>query len=612
MRCWWIGLALLWAVGCDDGAPVAPLDAALADAGDADVDAAAGPALGEACPDGRCALGADCQAGRCTRACAGDGDCPETGLRCAGVRGGLGICAPECGAEADCLPGERCAPLAPGLGACVAPGPAAAGEACAEDADCDSQVCSAGVCLARCVDGCAAGDACLPLHTLAVCVTAGAGGDEALCGVGADCASGVCRGGRCTVACPEGVCPHDRVCRPYQTLSLCERRCAASAECGERAACALVAGLTQCVTRGPGAAGAPCGGASDCASAVCTDDGLCAAPCGVDGSCPGGFACRTDLTGSTCRPAGVGGLGEACADDLGCASGLCAAGRCSVGCAAGTCPAGLRCVRFLAGAYCFAPCRDGADCPASAYCEPGFSEGPACFWRGPTADDGACGRHADCASGRCSEGRCLPECPTGRCPGDRVCAAFDAGAWCTPVPAVLGAACTAAADCADGLGCVAGLCLPGCAGGCPPGTACATGPGGAACHPRCERDDGCRPARPARGSTPPHRCACPRAPWPPAVPARAPWTAAAACAWRAAVRRAAPRAPAWARPPAPCSPRVRGACRAGRARRAPSVRRPRRVRARRAWGGAARPPATSPGPAPRAPCAGPPGWARCA
>ncbi len=476
------------AAACGPGGPAPTVsDAAPGDAAEVDAPDAGRPAGARCEADGECAASA-CVHGVCSPPCAGDADCGGDAPMCV-VRGGEGRCSRRCAAAADCGDGLLCAVLGPGRGFCVAPGPGGAGAPCAERADCAGWVCQG-----RCFDACAPegacppGQVCLPLHTQAVCVTAGGGDPEAPCGVGADCLSGVCRGGRCASACPEGTCADDRDCVVYEALALCERRCARAADCGEGAGCAVVGGDRLCVARGEAAAGAACAADAECASGHCANGG-CAAPCDAETRCPAGSACLTDLAGGFCVPAGGAPVGGACREQRDCSTGFCAAGRCSTDCFAdGTCPDGTRCAAFVDGRYCFPACERDGDCAPEAFCDRRPDAGGVCLWRGDGV--GACGADRDCASGRCAEGRCLAACPDGVCPGDQLCLDFDTAALCSPTPRPRWAEC-AGEDCAEGLSCVAGRCLPSCEGGCPPASVCA----GERCHPACAGDGDCRPGR---------------------------------------------------------------------------------------------------------------------
>ncbi len=487
-----LGLALCL-LACEDNGPEAspadlpPLDVPafpdLPDAGPMGVPVGGPCEADEACVRGLCVHGV------CSTVCARAEDCTE-GTRCV-QRGGTGRCTRGCGQMADCGSGEVCAVEGPDRGFCVAPGPGLPGSECETREDCSSWVCAGGRCLAPCEAGCGEEEACLELHTQSVCVGAGAGPAEAPCGRGEDCASGVCRGGRCSATCREGRCPDDRVCFLYESLALCERRCASSADCGDTGVCVAVGARRMCVTRGGGVGGEECARPEDCASGRCLL-GTCAPNCEA-GACGEGRACVEELAGAICRPAGSAPLGAECSGGEACASGLCGGGVCSVDCADGRCAEGSRCTRFADGDFCFQACTSDEDCPSVAFCDPSFTEGATCFWRGGAEDGARCARHLDCRSGRCAEGLCRSRCPDGRCPAGQRCLDFGTGAFCASEPLPGHAACDEGRDtCAPGLRCVAGRCMAACEEGvCPDGGVC----GGARCYPGCEVDLDCRPGR---------------------------------------------------------------------------------------------------------------------
>ena len=485
---------VLCLVGCDDGDDAAVIDAAPPPA-DAARDVLATPDVqvprvppGEACVSDASCEG-PCVNGVCSPACGDDDDCGP-GLACI-ERSGAARCTRTCGGSGDCAAGLLCVVRGPASGFCVAPGPGAGGVDCELREDCASWFCGAGRCLSTCADGgCPAETTCLALHTQSVCIPAGDGADEAACAQGADCASGVCRGGRCTVSCAVGGdCPNDRVCLLYEALGLCERRCADSGDCGETGICAATGGRRLCETRGDGAAGAMCDRDRGCASGHCAA-GECAAPCDPD--CPLGTACVRDISGAACRAAGAGAAGSACVAGDQCESGVCGGGRCGRDCESDAeCAEGARCASFANGRFCFPRCERSADCEAVAWCSLAFEGGPICFWRGAVEDGERCARDSDCESGRCHDGRCLPECPDGVCPAGRRCVDFGTGDWCVTPPLPALAACDRADDCAEGLTCTGGRCTPSCAESCPAGTTCVDG----ACHPSCVDGGDCRPGR---------------------------------------------------------------------------------------------------------------------
>ncbi len=484
-----LGAALACAA-CDDPPVTPPADGAVVDRAPPPPDTTPPPprkAAGEICAPGQCARGS-CVHGVCSALCARDGDCEAATPLCAG-RGGAGRCSAVCRSAADCAPGLVCAVVGLDAGMCVAPGPGAAGDACAAREDCASWFCAEGRCAGACDDGrCPADRRCLALHTQAVCIPVGEGPLEAVCGSGGDCESGICRGGRCADACPDGACADDRVCLRYPAANLCERRCADSEDCGASGRCLLVGDQRLCVTRGVAEAGAGCAAHAECASGRC-DLGRCSAPC-PDGVCPAGAACVADITGSACRPAGPATVGARCEAGPICASAVCGAGVCTADCADGACPAGTRCVGFADGAFCFPTCAADDDCPSVAFCDARFAAGPICFWRGSAAAGAACADHRDCASGRCAAGRCLGAC-TAECPAGLRCVSVGRGRFCAARPLPAEAACEAVDGCAEGLACAAGRCLPDCAAGCPADAICRDGQ----CHPRCADDLDCRAGR---------------------------------------------------------------------------------------------------------------------
>lgn len=105
-------------------------------------------------------------------------------LRCAVLPGGA-LCAVDCGADADCAPGERCLLGWGGGTACAPRGPGATGEGCTTDLDCTDGLCLGDAGARRCrttcgVDADCPGDAVCrglgsPTGTWGGCVTSAAG-----------------------------------------------------------------------------------------------------------------------------------------------------------------------------------------------------------------------------------------------------------------------------------------------------------------------------------------------------------------------------------------------------------------------------------------------------
>jgi hypothetical protein len=481
-------------------------------------DATRGAVAGAACAQTTDCLEGRCLHGVCSPTCTDDAGCPS-GLHCVD-RGGGGHCTRTCGPALECPAALVCVPDAPGRGGCRAPGAGPAGAECAGPEACASWSCVQGRCLAACNPGppCGPGEICLALHVGGVCVAAGDGGLEAPCRVGADCASGLCRGGGCSTPCDATVtpdpCPNDRRCVAYATLALCERPCGGADDCGPRGLCLVEGDDVLCQTRGDAPAGAPCDRASDCREGHCTD-GACGAACAA--GCPAATACVRDITGATCRPAGGQPENAPCTTGAECRSGFCAAGRCGRDCAAGPdCPAGMACVGFAEGRFCFPRCMADTDCEAPAFCADGLAAEPVCFWRGAVADGATCREDFECRSGLCRGGGCRPPCRDGNCPGGTECRDFGRGPFCTDVPAPLGAECSADDACSDGLRCTAGRCLPVCGETCPPEAVCP--PEGEACHPVCARDADCRPGFVCQKHTGPAAFCAPRGTVPDSAP----------------------------------------------------------------------------------------------
>ena len=445
---------------------------------------------GELCEEGQCRRGA-CVHGVCSPLCSRDEDCGDVDLRCL-VRENSRRCSRVCRQNTDCVDGLICAVSAPDLGFCVAPGEGSGGASCQTRSDCNSWRCSRGQCLASCdSEPCEAGFGCLGLHTQQICTPIGpiALGDQ--CQFDRQCETGICRGGQCVPPCREGTCPDDRVCVRYASLDLCERRCATSDDCGEDAFCLLSGRQKICTTRGSAAAGEVCNRHDDCASGRCDQD-RCAARC-VDDACEAGYACISDVTGSLCRPAGPAPNGSRCQQSDVCASGFCSAGQCAPDCEnEGDCPPSFRCTQFSNGRFCFAPCEVSEDCSPVAFCDPDFSEGPTCYWRGAGRPQDSCTSHRDCVSGYCDGRECRRSCADdGDCAGQARCVSVGTTNICTTLPLPMNAACERTEACAPGTRCTAGRCLPDCETSCPGTTSCYDG----LCRPNCELNTDCRPGR---------------------------------------------------------------------------------------------------------------------
>ncbi len=166
------------------------------------------------------------------------------------------------------------------------------------------------------------------------------------CALAADCASGICTGGRC-------VAP--------SCTDTAKNGTETDVDCGGGSCPSCADGKT-------------CGGAADCASGICTAT-KCAAPSCIDTVKNGG---ETDVDcGGTC-PKCIEGKGCSAAAD--CASGFCSSGKC------------------------VAPsCSDGAKNGTETDVDCGGSCGKCAIGKG-------CSAPADCASGTCTSGVCAASC----------------------------------------------------------------------------------------------------------------------------------------------------------------------------------------------------------
>ena len=443
---------------------------------------------GEPCDLAGCLTGS-CIHGVCSPLCIKDRDCGDPRFSCV-QRGGGGRCSQICRSSEECAPGLICAVNRMMTGFCVAPGSGGGGDMCSHRWDCESWRCSNGRCLASCdTSGCGEKEMCLALHTQSVCTQIGEALQEAPCQVGGDCSTGICRGGRCSSACPDGNCFDDRVCVQFPALNLCERRCATSADCGDGAFCEASGDQRLCRTRGTGEDGSICAISTDCRSGRC-EGRQCLRECGPEQPCSEGTVCVSSVSGSHCRTAGPAPIGARCRTSEQCATGFCAGGQCGRGCSQNeSCGEEEHCVEFLEGAFCFAQCRTDTDCALGALCDGDLAERPVCYWRGSTDPLESCALHRDCRSGYCHNGLCASGCLDDTdCTSRMRCLSVGPRRICLAQPLPAMARCTNDGACADGLKCQGGRCLPMCNEGCPSGSTCVD----QLCYPTCRQSSDCR------------------------------------------------------------------------------------------------------------------------
>jgi hypothetical protein len=311
-----------------------------------------------------------------------------------------------------CGPGLICRPIGSpdgGLtGLCASPNTGAAvGEACEQDAQCQTKLCLGPVgsrkCSTVCIDGgdCSGGTRCTPITLtgtapVKVCLGAIAGvtlDDDAACTQDGACKSGICAEGKCATLCPRGIalgsdCTVGRPCA-LAALSMQSRLT------NERYDDAF-GYVAACITGAVGFTG---------------DVTTCAAPKQFvfrpNGSALVG-ACVTPIPSTLAEDA-------ACQAGSECQSGLCVDNKCSKPCAttpADSCGATLKCdikARAQLGSNngvtavvpaCRATCTADAACGAKGVCEPDDLDPMT-----PRFCRATCAADKDCAAGQ----TCSPE-----------------------------------------------------------------------------------------------------------------------------------------------------------------------------------------------------------
>jgi hypothetical protein len=330
------------------------------------------------------------------------------------------------------------------------PGSKTDGATCVSGMDCQSGVCTDGVCChTECVGICRACNVPGRAGTCSMvpegikhgaCADQGAGtcGYDGTCDgrgtcrrypSGTRCVSGACDGSSITAAgaCDgEGHCSSGPVvtcapftCNPVDGMPRCFDRCTTAAECVSGREC--LAG--SC---GKKIIGAACSDAAECTSGFCVDGTCCDSKC--DGPC---LSCAQVGAMGTCRavPDGMKDPRGVCVDG--------GVGKCGF---TGTCNGAGGCARYAAGTICLpATCQSTTLLITAGRCDGvgGCSSG------GPLA----------CAPFACSNGACNSTCASNAdCAPDRIC---DASKSCGKKG--LGQPCSAGTECGSGF-CVDGVC----------------------------------------------------------------------------------------------------------------------------------------------------------
>ena len=398
------------------------------------------------------------------RGCDAFGNCPFD-FNC---RGECCECKEPCGAPAD---GGTCTGDKTCVDECCISGGLSIGETCTGPSECGSGFCKDGKC---CDTACTT--PCYSCQT-GWCTKLTDGEDDPECKGASTCnAIGQCKRGLgevCTggVECASGICKDGKCCNT-ECNALCHT--CATGTCVPMISGEDVpecSGASTCDAAGKCNAkpGQSCAVAGDCASGHCKDGVCCDAPCTEP--------CKRCHTG-TCQPVNSGvdepecggtstcsatgqclkANGESCTGAVECASGHCKDGKCCDtecttpchSCATGTCGA-------VVNADDEPDCTGARTCDALSVCKK--KNGEACTGKG------------ECASGICKDGKCCNtectalchSCQTGTCAavtnGDDVpecssASTCDGSGVCKPKP---GQSCISAGDCASGF-CKDGVC----------------------------------------------------------------------------------------------------------------------------------------------------------
>ena len=202
----------------------------------------------------------------------------------------------------------------------------------------------------------------------------------------------------------------------------------------------------------------PCVTGNDCTSKQCFDGLCCNMACGKDcmacnlvgfegvcsnlpigvsdPACPGGMTICNG--GGMCKKA----AGIACGNDGDCASNACLAGFCRIE-TGGACSADLTCASGLCAGTVCVDCAANADCPSmqcntvTGVCKtPGGAVcdadaecaiGVCMPFRICQVLSGSCGKAADCRSGVCKGGACVPCAGADKCSGNATCGSAPFG-----------------------------------------------------------------------------------------------------------------------------------------------------------------------------------------
>ena len=409
------------------------------------------PCTDDACAEGACVWtsnSAECAAAACAggvrapaRSCAG-GACPEpdAGSPCADGYGcaDATTCAGSCDDSLACADGWFCLD-----DSCAAE--RGDGEACAGDAQCQSDHCEGGTCCAAgvcctadapcddanvCTDDVCDGFMCSSEENSAQC-------SEPICNAGSLTGPRFCSGGSCAEGGEVSNCPGGLVV--CQDATSCKPGCTATVDCASGSWC------DQGACSPAEEAGAGCTADEQCGSAHC-QNGYC---------CDAGECCASD---EDCDDA------NACTEDV-CYESVCLSGSVEGACGASQCDGDVywptpSCLE----GECVGP-NESTDCAAGVPpCSLGICTSTGCTTEPVNGDEcvvASCVGGQLTTGGTCEEGQCVPD-DAQPCPGGFACAS----------PTQCATTCEGDEHCAEGLGCQGGVC-------CPDGQVC------------CDTDDDC-------------------------------------------------------------------------------------------------------------------------
>lgn len=363
-------------------------------------------------PGDPCIADRDCDGGACFEGRCGtwpaDTPCSDDSQCTSGDCGLLGVCQASCG-DGLCDGPELCGAL-DALTCNSDCGTCPDGNVCGIDADCSSDACNFGLCVAPgSLDPptpCTTNNACSTgVCNLGLCSNGGLPVGTP-CSTDGACSSGSCSG-VCTAACSNGLCETGEKCGDVDSGLECTSDCGL---CRDGEICIAdddcqsgLCGGGFCLATGlPN--GSVCVDSGQCDSGLC-NGGICLPQGSVPdgGVCTSNDACQSGICNAGLCLGSPLGAGAVCTTDLACVSGDCN-GFCVQRCGDGRCDGTEICGGSNSGLECNSDCGkcgNGTPCTSSSDCASGFCAGvcanpPSCKSNGTS-----CSAETECCSGRC-------------------------------------------------------------------------------------------------------------------------------------------------------------------------------------------------------------------